>query len=550
MADEGASLGGPAGKVAAVPTSRLYSLSPAAPTPRWAWVALFFIVFAGAFARLPGLGAPIVGYHAFNEAFYFGNAVRDLPRGLLSPFFGQSELNPPLYSFMLRLVMSIFEPTILVARAFSTVAALGTSVALFFLGKRLYGLAAGLGAALVIALAPGSVLIARNIQIEAVLGLVLIMATLSWVIAVDDDSIAWAVGAGVFAGLAVMLKLQGVVILPAFVLAELFRSRSPRSLIARVPLAAFMTFCLVGLPWHIWNVLQPTRAAMLGTRASEMGMPDARFLDLFFARELLWMLSPLFAIAGLIGVTYLLWRHRPSDVLVLLATSANVAFYFFYHLHTYYLYSAVPFAALAIGALLQPLERRGINLALAALCVAALIVAPFAVTELAGKKLGYWSIDQVAVAAVAKGVDTGEAALAVDHPFRQSWEPALRLYGRGMDIVSNPLLTTDVLKPGEALITLDSAPRPASADATPLVRLSDQHVMPVFFGYAVDQSHDALFFLAIDQPRAIWVGPWWRFGTTTRIDPLDWWASLLSPAFTAKIREDAIRETPAPVTAP
>jgi 4-amino-4-deoxy-L-arabinose transferase-like glycosyltransferase len=491
-----------------------------------------------------------VGYHAFNEAHYFDLARRYLQMPVLSPWLEPAGLNPPLYPTLLRFVMLVFGPTVVVARALSTAAALGTAVVVFLLGKRFYGVSAGLGAALIMALAPGSVLVGRNIQIEPVLGLVLTSAALAWVIASDDESVPWAVAAGVMAGLALLLKMQGLVIIPAFVLAEVFRTRSLRRLANRVPLAALLSFCLVGLPWQLWNLLQPSQASTLTVRAAEMGVPNLRFFDMYFAREWYWMLSPGLAVVVVVGVLYLMWRHRPADVLVLLALGVNVVFYLFYHLHTYYLYPALPFAALCGAALMEPLEQRSARGAFATLCLVGLLVVPFALTTLAGKKLGYWSSDQVAAAAVANGVDPARTALAVSPLFRNSWEPALRLNGRGMRVVSRPLAPGDNLSPGERLISLEEELPPESADYRLLVRLTDTHVMPVFFGYGVDQSHQALFFFAVDQPSLVRVGPWWRFGMVSRTEPLDMWASLLSPEFTERIRSQASTQTPAPTSAP
>jgi 4-amino-4-deoxy-L-arabinose transferase-like glycosyltransferase len=503
------------------------------PTPRWAWFALSSIVLAGLLVRIPGLGAPIVGYHSFNEAFYLDIASRYLHMNLLVPWTAPLEPNnPPFYPFLLRVVMSVFGPSVLTARALSTAAALGTAIVVFLLGKRLYGVVAGLGAATIIALAPGSVLVGRNIQIEATLGLVVALTALAWVTAMDEESVPWAVAAGCLAGLAVLTKMQGLVIVPALALAEVIRTRSFRRLTARTPLTTLLAFLAVGLPWNVWNLFQPTDVSALQTKAAELSMPDGQFLNLYFAGEGIWLLSPVLALALVAALVYVLRRHRPSDALVLLLVLVNVVFYMGYHHHTYYLYGALPFVALCIAALLEPVEMRSVSGSLVLLCVVALLLVPFALTELAGKKLGYWSSEQIASAAVAQGIDPAKTALAVSPALRGSWEPALRLYGRGMRIVSNPLEDGDPLYRGERLIVLDAQPRPASADSTPLIHLSDEHVMPVFFGYGVDQSHDALFYFTIDRPLFIRVGPLWTFGWTTRKDPMNYWASIMSPSFT------------------
>ena len=531
------------------PEAPPYGRRPLEPTPLWAWFVLAGIVIAGFLVRVPGLGGPIVGYHAFNEAYYVSNAVRDLHLSPLSPWLTLA-LNPPLYTSLLSGVMWVFGPTILTGRVLSVVATLGTAVAVFFLGRRLYGTTAGLGAAVVMALAPGSALVGRNIQIEPVLGLLITLTTLAWVIAMDEGSIRWSAGAGIFAGLAWLAKMQGVVIVPALALAEVIRTRSLRRLLARGPLTALIAFLVVGLPWQLWNLLQPSRAMVLGVRASESGWPDLRFFDMLLYREWVGFLSPGLAVVVVAGLLLLAWRHRPADVLVLLLVLFNIVFYFVYHLHSYYLYSAVPFVALCAGAVLEPLELRRPRVAIAAVCVAALVLTPFALTEVVGKKLGYWGSDQVVTAAVAAGVDPANSALAVGPSFLDTWGPVLEFYGKGMQAVARPLRPGDVLRPGERLISLDPQPRPASADVKPLIRLTDTHVMPVFFGYAVDQSHDALFYFAIDQPHLQKVGPWWTFGVTQRTVPMDLWASLISPAWTERIRAEAASATAAPSPAP
>lgn len=516
------------------------------PVRPWAWAALAAIVVIGLALRLPGLGDPVAGYHSFNEAFYLGIARRYLSMGLAAPWIAPLELNnPPLFPFLLRVAMSVFGTGVGVGRALSVAAALGATAAVFALGRRLYGTVAGLGAALVVALAPGSVLVGRNIQIESTLVLLVALATWAWVVAVDEDRVSWALAAGALAGLAVLTKTQGLVVVPVLALVELVRTRSLRRMVDRVPLAALGAFGATALPWQVYNLLKPASAAALAVKAAEFSVPSAGFWDIYFAREWLWMLSPALTVAVIAGVAVLARRRSPADLLVLGGLAANVLFYTVYHHHSYYIYNAIPFAALAAAALLVPLARRSVRAAVAVLCAAALVLVPFAMTELAGKKLGYWTSEQIAVAAAEAGVPPSQAALAVAPLFRASWEPALLLNGRGLRIVSNPLVPGE-LPSGTRLLTLDPHPRAASADATPLVRLSDEHVMPVFFGYAVDQSHDALFYFAVDQPAIVRVGPPWSFGYASRTEPAQLWVSVLSPAYAAKVRAASEATPPAP----
>ncbi len=73
-------------------------------------------------------GAPLSGYHGYNEGYYFTFALRDLDRGLLAPVLAPQDVNNP---FMLPLLLAtafrLFGPSVALARAISILASFGPS---------------------------------------------------------------------------------------------------------------------------------------------------------------------------------------------------------------------------------------------------------------------------------------------------------------------------------------------------------------------------------------------------------------------------------------
>lgn len=512
------------------------------------WIVLALVVLAGLAVRCIGVGEPVAGYHAFNEGFYLDLAKQYAAKGLLSPLTAPIDtFNPPVYPFLLALVTSVAGTAVATARILSVLAALATSVSLFFLGRRLYGEVAGLVAATVMALSPGAVLVGRNIQIDAVLALVMTLATLAWVRSADAEEGGWgAVGAGALSGLAIVTKLQGAVIVPAFALADMWRTRSFRVLRSRRAVLALAGAVAVGLPWHLANLSRGGEYASSQSKLAGMvRAPDAAFFRVLLLRESIGLFSlPLFVLV-IAGLCWCLWRRKAADVLIVVLVAGNLAFYALYHHHTYYLYCVVPFAALAAGALADTARIRRFTFALAVPIVLALVLTPYALTSLSGKKLGYWSSADVVRTLNARGVDTAHTTLAVDQGMRGSWDPALKLYSDGLRIVTNPLAPGETIPPGDRVATLDTQARPASADASLVARLDDVHVSPVLFGWAVDQDHEAVFYFLVLKPVFSRVGPWYEFGLLRQAQPSQLWVHLLSPEYADKVRASQIA-TPSP----
>ena len=226
-------------------------------------------------------------------------------------------------------------------------------------------------------------------------------------------------------------------------------------------MGTFATLCQAWL-----SALRASGYAASQQRLADGRAPNTRFLDLYFARELFWLFSPPLAVVALLALGYLIWRHRAADTLLLCLVGANLLFYMVYHQHTYDLDAIALFVARAVGGAAETLLAGKTRQAVAAVAIAAVVLAVFSVTMLGAKKAGYWTSADLADALRARVIPTAGTVIALDPGFRASWEPALLLYAQGLRFVSNPLERSESIRVGERIVTLDSSPRPDSADTT------------------------------------------------------------------------------------
>lgn len=204
-------------------------------------VALGAILLVGALARLPGIAEPPARYHPTRQ-YFSGLLARDLlvrvqPDAVPVPEAIAHEtrhelIEPPLIEvasvagFLLTGEQSWWLPRLL-----SLLCWTGAAAVAFFLGRRLAGPVAGLVAAAVLQLAPGTAEAARSFQPESLLLLLTASAALALVrLAEASDARRPVVVAGALVGLATAVKLTaGLFLLPLLATVALPLLRDPRS---------------------------------------------------------------------------------------------------------------------------------------------------------------------------------------------------------------------------------------------------------------------------------------------------------------------------------
>ena len=400
------------------PTPEKKSAAPKSPplpgSVRWGLAA---IVVLAAFLRCVRLDSPVGGFHAFNEAHYALIAENFATHSLLAPTPDGAYVfleTPPLYPYLLHGVFRIAGFSVLAGRLVSVASSLALLLATFFLGRRLFGEAAGLCAALLLAVAPVAVLTGRNIQTDSTMLAFLVLALLfAW--RAETGPTADRLGSGLFAGLALFTKLFAAVGLLGLLLWEIVTKKGLRWLrdSARWKAAALALALPAGFyGYHAVRDFGYLRRDVTGGAAVATHLPATRAEWAALAIEAIWAFSPGIALALAAGLGAALWRPSRQTLFVLFPLLAFAAFYLVVHKHSYYVLTLLPFGALLAGQLFSRipwpwLARSGLGVIAASAVVLSLL-------DLASMKLGFSEFADFGARAAALTGDTHLLAMGRD----------------------------------------------------------------------------------------------------------------------------------------
>ena len=237
-----------------------------AADPAWVRPALFGVLVLSALLCLWDLTA------SGNSNTYYAAAVKSATESWKALFFGSLDPGsfitvdkPPLSIWLMGLsgrVLGFSSFSMLLPQALCTIAAVGV---LFAAVRRLFGPAAGVLAALGLAVTPATVAIGRVNNPDALLVLLMVVAGYLTVRAIQDGRTKWLAWAGVAVGLAFMTKmLQGWMVVPALGLAYLVAG-PPRLLVRiRQLLVAGAAMVAVSAAWPLAVSLWPGETPYIG----------------------------------------------------------------------------------------------------------------------------------------------------------------------------------------------------------------------------------------------------------------------------------------------
>ncbi len=197
---------------------------------RWEWAAVAVVLATAAMLRLIGLGA--VRLDPFYDA-----AVRSMGMSWKNFYFGAWEPGgsasidkPPVDLWLQVASVKLFgfgSTSLKLPEALGGIAAVGL---LYAAVRRVWGFAAGIGAALALAVMPVEVITARSDTMDAVMMALLVGALLLLVLACESGRIGWLLAAAAVLGVAFNVKLlETVVALPGLATIALlgFKRRIP-----------------------------------------------------------------------------------------------------------------------------------------------------------------------------------------------------------------------------------------------------------------------------------------------------------------------------------
>lgn len=229
---------------------------------RWEWAAVALVLAGAAALRLIELG--VVRLDPFYDA-----AVRSMGMSWKNFYFGAWEpggsasIDKPPVDLWLQVgsvkLLGFGSTSLKLPEALGGIFAVGL---LYAAVRRVWGFAAGIGAALALAVMPVEVITARSDTMDAVMMALLVGALLLLIKACESGRIGWLLGAAAVLGIAFNVKLlETVVALPGLaVIAVLgFRSGTHGWLRTRaVPLAmAVVVYIAVALSWLSGTLLFP-----------------------------------------------------------------------------------------------------------------------------------------------------------------------------------------------------------------------------------------------------------------------------------------------------
>ena len=463
--------------------------SGASAEARSGWPAIAILVIAAvAFAlRAVGIDYPAAGYHAFNEGFYALLSAEALEQGPLAWLLQPGDLNnPPLYPLVVTTLFRLLGASVVIARLVSAIAGAATVVYTYLLGRQLFSERAGLVAAMLLAAMPGAVLITHNAQTDGLMVLLVVAATYYYIKGREFGRGRLAFAAGVLLGLALLTKLPAILALPALAFWETLATPGLGWLKERRVRIALGGFALTGLPWHVVQMAS-NGAAYFQAQAgvgSSFALPDGRFFSELLFNELWWMHWPPLFVLVMAALVYAFRRRTPGDLLAITFIGVNIAFYLFFHFHTYYLLPVAPFTALLAGRLTDALaiHKRAVALAGVGVLAVGLVVASFVM--LGGHKIGAFSASG---AEQAIGPESVGADLWVDQGLLANFGDAIEFYVPNM--VLRPL-PEGSLEPGAGNLTPGARSfllTPAQADVGLVVELAEHRREFVLFGVAIAQ---------------------------------------------------------------
>jgi 4-amino-4-deoxy-L-arabinose transferase-like glycosyltransferase len=222
------------------------------------WVAVTLITLGAAALRLAHLGQVV------SDPFYDG-AVRSMTLSWHNFFFGAVEPSgavsidkPPIDLWLQVASVELFGWTSTALKLPQALAGTAAVPLLFAALRRLFGVRAGLAAALALAVLPIEVITARSDTMDALMMVLTVLALLLTVRATEGGHTAWLLGAAVALGLAFNVKLlESLPALPALaLLAWLGLPGRRRRRAAQLALAG-LVYVAVALSWLIGTLLFP-----------------------------------------------------------------------------------------------------------------------------------------------------------------------------------------------------------------------------------------------------------------------------------------------------
>jgi len=344
---------------AGAPSSQTATTGPAP------WTAVVLVLLVAALLYLPELG--LVDFHR-EEGRRVLPAREMLARGdfVLPTLWGEPYLSKPPGIFWLQALAQSLAGGLseVAARLVSVLATVATALGLLALGRRRSGASAGLYSALLFLLATEALTKGRLAEIEAPLALAVFAATALWWL--GRTSWLACVGSGLALAAALLLKGPAALVFffgPPIVLAAL--NRAPRVVLSIRLLVPLVLGAGLASLWVVALFDAVGRDVAMSAWTGQVGGQGGRSIGEYASERGNYLLGTLFAFAPAAWLLFAsvrtaagraLLREDGARFALAAAASGWLFFLFFPGTSVRYVVPALPFVALAAGALFARLD--------------------------------------------------------------------------------------------------------------------------------------------------------------------------------------------------
>ncbi len=466
------------------------------------------------------IGAPLSGYHGYNESYYFTFALKDAARGFLGPVLAPQDVNNPfLFPLLLATVLRVFGPSIAAARAISIAASFATVLLTYWTGRQLYNRQIGLLASVMIAASAGLLLTGRNVQLDPLMLMLEVAAVGAYLRAVVDDDAGWSIASGALFGLGLLTKLPIFLAVVSLALWQLWRTRSWTWVKKRSTWLTALAAGVAAVPWYLYNTFGTSgfAGAQSGLLERTGRWQGVGYLWTNVLTEQFWMLTPVVTVLAIAGVVVMARKRADADKLILVLVAVHAVVFLWNSKHSYYFTPLLPWMSLAAARALWTVGvRQPKRVAVAAVIVAALVL-PFSIAALSAKKWSMLRIDEVSQMLPASGYAPVTTQLLGSQDVLGALGPAVDYYLGLGGYPAATAATGSTPPPGESrrTVLLGGPARPMS-EAREIGKIPLELVSPVLFGWAIRPYPGNVNYYSLTMPEFEHVGPAWAFGTDAK----------------------------------
>lgn len=494
----------------------------------WYPIGAIVAALAAAALQLVMIGGPLVGYHGYNESFYFTHALQNLERGLVDQVLRPIDPNNPfLYPFVLATWLRVFGSTVAAGRLLGVALSIALVLLTFWVARRLYNERIALLSAVCVSVTPGVLLTGRNMQTDTLMVVLALAAVGALLRAMPRNDTRWAIASGVLFGLSFLAKLPAVLYVVALVVWQVWRTGGVAWAKDRAVWVTAVTAAVVAVPWYGTRLFSGGQFASTQGALAENAAAWESWDFIFRAvwGEQFWMLTPAVALAAALGIVIAVRKRSAADTLLLSVVAVFSVFFMYFNFHSYYFIALLPFFGILASRGLWTVWAHDDRRVLVTIALVVMLSFPLSVLTMSAKKWTAVRLDEAPRLLERAGFDPDRTTVGMSSMMEGSFGPAIAYYftsqGFEKPQLFEQLSEVAPRRPGDRVAVLSEVWAQAVPGVVFVKPVDIEMVAPVAFGYAFRMDSGKFHFYAPGETTVERVGPLWWFGLDVRLQGVD-----------------------------